>query len=150
MKLVPNSRVSKKGEWEAKRDFYKTYMRSPEWHVKRQEFLKRFHNTCFVCQKKYAQKFLQVHHKHYKTLGDETDKDVMVLCYKHHKGLHDRLKCVKCEIVIVNDKEALVVRKMIYCRQCLDRKKRGKTRTLAEINQSISDLFNIKTLEANK
>lgn len=41
-----------------------------------------------TCEKCESKRFLTVHHRHYKTLGNESRKDVKILCWKCHHRLH--------------------------------------------------------------
>ena len=65
---------------------YHDYMHSPEWKKKRQEAFSLHGRYCAACA---SNSNLHVHHKTYSSLGQENiDKDLVVLCYKHHKGVH--------------------------------------------------------------
>lgn len=65
---------------------YKVYLRSPYWLARRLVKLKNTNGLCERCDRKAS----QVHHKHYKSLGRESDKDLESLCgachYSQHKG----------------------------------------------------------------
>ena len=79
----------------SKHKIYETYIRSAEWKKKRIEFIESNFNTdkdrqttgyesayykCDRCGWNCPKDTLDVHHKHYRTLGKETRKDVMVVC----------------------------------------------------------------------
>ena len=63
---------------------YQEYIYSPIWFDKRDCFLE-FFNVCQICEKEPN----QVHHLHYKTLGNEKQKDLMSVCFKCHKKIHN-------------------------------------------------------------
>ena len=67
-------------------DYY-TYIKSPEWRSKTRDFRLAVGNRCEQCG---ATKSLQVHHKHYRTLGRERKKDVEVLCVHCHQAEHEK------------------------------------------------------------
>jgi 5-methylcytosine-specific restriction endonuclease McrA len=61
---------------------YKTYIKGNEWKKLRTVFSS---NKCFFCSKGYG---LVTHHRHYKTLGEETSEDIVTLCSRCHKSVH--------------------------------------------------------------
>jgi len=62
---------------------YKKYLRSDWWQIVRRAALSRAGYRCEKCGKKGR---LEVHHKHYGSLGKENiHKDVTVLCPACHK-----------------------------------------------------------------
>ena len=65
---------------------YRNYIRSSDWQEKREEFLKDSDGTCEWCGLK---KGLEVHHKHYMSLGSENRRDVNLICEKCHKDHHE-------------------------------------------------------------
>ena len=67
---------------------YWDYIESIDWAMKRAGFLEGV-TECEKCGKK---KRLTVHHKNYKNLYKEERKDVSILCWKCHKGLHRKKK----------------------------------------------------------
>lgn len=56
-----------------------------------------FEPVCFRCG---SRERLNVHHKNYKNLGNETDKDLVVLCENCHKKLHQIAEILECGIEI--------------------------------------------------
>ena len=64
---------------------YKTYIKSEEWKVKREKFKEYKKHTCERCG---SVNNLQVHHKHYETLGRESFKDLELLCGNCHMKEH--------------------------------------------------------------
>lgn len=63
------------------REHYIAYLRSEKWRLIRQNALRR---AKFCCERCSAKGFLDVHHKHYRTLGDESLDDVEVVCRTCH------------------------------------------------------------------
>lgn len=71
---------------------YKTYIRSPEWAAKRDEFLAWDNlrsRRCCVCKAPRAPGF-HVHHLTYNRLGAERLKDLTLVCPEHHDAIHAR------------------------------------------------------------
>jgi hypothetical protein len=67
---------------------YFEYLETEHWSsIKKQAF--RIHGMkCYECG---LHDNLQIHHRHYKTLGKEDPQtDLMPLCYMCHKGIHNR------------------------------------------------------------
>lgn len=66
---------------------YREYLDSSEWDIRRGMFIERAGGQCNRCN---AVRNLQVHHRHYKTLGEENYKDVEVLCQDCHRSHHGK------------------------------------------------------------
>ncbi len=67
---------------------YKTYLASPEWQEFRRRTILAAGKKCVRCgvlECLTEESALDVHHKHYRTLGAELREDVEVLCRKCHK-----------------------------------------------------------------
>ena len=64
---------------------YMEYIRSPEWREKSRRFIERADYRCQRCSASGEYNILQVHHRHYETLGYEMSSDVEVLCIGCHK-----------------------------------------------------------------
>ena len=64
---------------------YREYLRSDEWDFRSGSFIDRAGGCCQDCG---AHRNLHVHHKHYRTLGEERYSDVEVLCQSCHKRRH--------------------------------------------------------------
>lgn len=62
-------------------DRHAEVLMSDRWKQLRAEVLKSQDGKCRCCDER---KGLQMHHLHYRTLGDETARDVEILCAKHH------------------------------------------------------------------
>lgn len=67
------------------RDYYDAYLVSTRWALLRVKALTMVNYKCIVCG---SADTLQLHHRHYKTLGEESLDDVMVLCKKCHEIWH--------------------------------------------------------------
>jgi len=64
---------------------YKSYIQSPEWKKKKDKFVEN-ERECAICG---TNKSLVVHHVSYKNLGNETTKDIAVLCWDCHTKMHN-------------------------------------------------------------
>lgn len=65
---------------------YADYMKSEEWKWTRAERIKKDGYKCSMCG---SAKNLCVHHITYENLGDEPLDDLITLCAKCHKKIHD-------------------------------------------------------------
>lgn len=65
--------------------WYNSYLQSDHWRRLRYEKKKSVGFKCEGCGDEH---FLQVHHKHYKTLWHESLEDLKVLCGACHKAEH--------------------------------------------------------------
>lgn len=57
-------------------------LQRPDWEPLRQRVFATQGRRCAVCGVTYR---LEIHHLHYRTLGNESISDFRVLCHKHHK-----------------------------------------------------------------
>jgi len=87
---------------------YKDYINSDAWKLKRAEKLAQAGRKCKYHDEP-EQRYspfgkletigcsgpLQVHHKHYRTLGNESMEDLEVLCKYHHEKYHFEKKVFK-------------------------------------------------------
>ena len=64
---------------------YTDYINSLAWKTARCKFISNAEYTCQRCGADDDDLVLEVHHLHYRTLGNERDEDVMVLCQECHK-----------------------------------------------------------------
>lgn len=64
---------------------YADYLKSDHFQGFRLKVLKSRRYRCERCKGKYR---LQIHHKHYASLGNEKLNDVMVLCITCHERMH--------------------------------------------------------------
>ena len=66
--------------------WYSSYLQSEHWQEKRKEAHRRFGGECRAC---CSTTDLQVHHRHYQTLGEENViRDLLLLCSVCHYGIH--------------------------------------------------------------
>ncbi len=75
----------------AKENFYYKYLRSRKWQRKRRMIIRKF-KTCVLCD---SDKRLEVHHRHYRNLGNETVEDLTLLCHDCHSRYHAYKKSLK-------------------------------------------------------
>jgi hypothetical protein len=66
---------------------YTEYLKSEHWNLLRESLKDAAGYVCQICHGK--DKRLEIHHKHYSTLGHEARSDLMVLCGDCHAKLHD-------------------------------------------------------------
>lgn len=71
-------------------EFYRKYIRSPDWQAKTDERMEIDNYSCVMCgRSKEHCRTLQVHHIHYRTLGRENPlTDLCTVCGSCHKKLH--------------------------------------------------------------
>lgn len=74
---------------------YREYLRTPEWKRRRYYHLKSTGYHCQVCNAAAKQKRLNVHHRKYTTLGNESFTDLIVLCEDCHGLFHREGKLAK-------------------------------------------------------
>lgn len=69
---------------------YEEYIRTELWKNKRRERLIIDDNECQLCCSKEG---LQIHHKHYNSLGNEdVKKDLLTLCQRCHDIATDKIR----------------------------------------------------------
>ena len=66
---------------------YRKYINSAAWFIKRDQVLLRANNRCEHCGEENTK--LQVHHRHYRTLGKEKLNDLVCLCLNCHAVADD-------------------------------------------------------------
>lgn len=64
---------------------YSEYLYTPHWQFMKIEALEYYGRSCVLCG---STKALSVHHRHYRTLGNERLKDLSVLCRPCHAKHH--------------------------------------------------------------
>lgn len=71
-----------------KRDSYRKYLQSPEWKRRRQKAIDAANYTCQRCgQGQEEHNPLEVHHRSYENFGNETEKDLIVVCKNCHQWI---------------------------------------------------------------
>lgn len=73
--------------WQMKAMPYELYLQTDHWRHFREEALKFYQYKCQTCGKV---KVLDVHHRNYDHIGEETFNDVIVLCRTCHKKFHGK------------------------------------------------------------
>lgn len=66
---------------------YLTYIASPEWASRRLVYYQHHPRTCAACDVNYG--LIHLHHKTYERLGSERDSDLVTLCDKCHRSVHE-------------------------------------------------------------
>ena len=69
------------------RALYNLYLSTKAWEEKRQLAFDHYGKFCSRCR---AKSYLEVHHNHYKTFGDENVEDLSILCKHCHSLVHSR------------------------------------------------------------
>lgn len=65
------------------------YLKSPHWEEVRQKTLKRDEHRCRFCGCSSTRtNCLEVHHRDYDNLWQETDATLITLCKRCHRGMH--------------------------------------------------------------
>ncbi len=83
--------LKKKKSYKSKTEFFKEYnkyLKSNDWKMRKKEFIRMADYKCETCEEE--DKILHVHHLHYRSLGNESFEDVLVLCISCHERLHGR------------------------------------------------------------
>ena len=80
-KVRPDSAARHSGS-----DDYNCHIGSTEWERLKREIIKQRGNRCERCG---VSGYLELHHKHYHSLGSEQPDDVELLCPKCHKAADD-------------------------------------------------------------
>lgn len=67
---------------------YQEFLRSPYWNALRSvHFLRPGNSQCFICKSRFN---LHAHHQTYERIHFENATDLITLCDKHHKEVHDK------------------------------------------------------------
>ena len=85
---------------------YKRYLRCKHWQQLRFEVLKRSNGSCEQCGYKPLKRgCLQVHHKSYENVGNESLKDLIALCPKCHMEAHGITRTSKLKGAVQDNKK---------------------------------------------
>ncbi|HEY4520807.1 MAG TPA: hypothetical protein VJL57_00205 [Candidatus Paceibacterota bacterium] len=68
--------------------FYRDYMRSGAWELRKKQYYARYAQACKICR---ATSNVQLNHIRYGNYGHERDRDLVPLCGDHHSRLHERI-----------------------------------------------------------
>ena len=82
---------------------YKDYINSDEWKEKSKLFLRK-NPTCQICLKYRAE---DVHHLTYKNLGNEQKGELMALCSRCHRNIHNSLPYIDDDEIL--DMSAVII-----------------------------------------
>jgi hypothetical protein len=105
---------------------YENYMITRHWINRRKIFISKI-KSCELCGSKIR---LQVHHKHYKNIGNENDSDICVLCRKCHllvHRIHSKNKNVSLSevtISVINNTPIKAKKKIVKPKSKKQKKKR--------------------------
>lgn len=83
-----NKKKKQKKKQQSEQPKYADYIKSAEWRRKSRCWRKQA-GKCEICG---STERLECHHKHYKTLGKEKRKDIMVVCRTCHCEIHSVLE----------------------------------------------------------
>jgi hypothetical protein len=67
---------------------YTDYLRTPHWRAVRRRMLERSGGFCQRCQRRFRLAALDVHHRDYRHIGAERERDLEVLCRECHQLEH--------------------------------------------------------------
>jgi 5-methylcytosine-specific restriction endonuclease McrA len=95
--IYETQRQKRRQAW---RDYYDTYLKSIKWALLRVKALTIVGYKCVACK---STDTLQLHHKHYQTLGEESLDDVVILCKKCHELLHLAQNALRSEMYQLRD-----------------------------------------------
>lgn len=79
---------------------YSEYLKTECWQKKRQQAIEFWGQRCMVCD---SQNALNVHHRTYRRLGNESVLDLVVLCSDCHALFHNKLNRDTEDIASVAD-----------------------------------------------
>jgi hypothetical protein len=74
---------------------YHEYIKSEKWQRKARKARRRAGGKCELCQSTYR---IEVHHKHYRTLGQESMTDLQVLCSGCHSIQHENKRPARDDV----------------------------------------------------
>lgn len=66
---------------------YSVYIKSSHWEKRKNQLFQKFGRTCVICG---SCERISVHHLRYDNseFGIEKDKDLVIICWKHHEQFH--------------------------------------------------------------
>jgi 5-methylcytosine-specific restriction endonuclease McrA len=82
--------------------YYEQYLQSLDWQELRQKVLQRDNNMCQTC---CNTKSLEIHHKHYNSLGKEKLEDLITLCHECHEAITSIIRGRRYDTKIIKVEE---------------------------------------------
>jgi hypothetical protein len=82
--LEPKKRPTKEVKSDRKKEYY-NYLQSVKWKEFRELAFEHFGRKCGLCDSEFD---VQLHHKHYRNVFNETFADVIPLCRRCHQKHH--------------------------------------------------------------
>jgi hypothetical protein len=85
-----------------RRAVYDTYLASHAWRNRRKAWYSAWLTqrgtppACLVCDREWSLRNGHLHHLTYMRIGDEDDRDLVPLCARHHRRLHEVLETSTC------------------------------------------------------
>jgi len=88
----------------------RNYYQTPHWKQFREKILLERNFKCETCGVRHpkATRKLEVHHKHYESVGKENPEDVLCLCRRCHRLIHKLAKIQGKGILIEKLRELVV------------------------------------------
>lgn len=77
--------LKKKNKRRLRIEKYKKYIKSFKWKKRKEAYFEKCMAICFTCSNTED---IQLHHLHYKTVGYESDSDLIPLCSSCHIEFH--------------------------------------------------------------
>jgi hypothetical protein len=81
------------------RRLYHLYLRSQAWAARRREVIAEAGGACERCQRSFLV-CLDVHHLHYRNLGNEAAEDLQALCRDCHEQADDERRWRRCACLV--------------------------------------------------
>lgn len=86
--------------WFRRKPIYADYMLSPDWARRKRRYYQRHRKRCRACR---ATERIHLHHKTYKRLGREWDRDLVPLCEDCHARVHTTQKLTRGNLELVTN-----------------------------------------------
>lgn len=116
----------------ARIDAYQDYINSDDWAERRAQYFASHPRKCSACKTK---KLIHLHHRTYERFTHELDDDLMALCMKCHKQVHDLHNLDRSRnLAAVTD---LVVQQIKAARKPPNKKRTPEQRAIRARNREI-------------
>ena len=89
-------------------DYY-SYITSSFWYKRRADYFQVYDKRCAICD---TTQRITLHHKHYGTLRNERDKDLVSLCWKCHERYHNTHK-----VATIKTTDAFIITERLRLKQ---------------------------------